>query len=200
MKCLVAGEGPTEIGDFARDPAYRRDPPSDGVLQRVLANRLPGVRVVDGVLWKKIPKYRAGEHRAPEARNILGLALRATEAGCTHLVFARDRDGDSRRERDVEDGIARAGELFAGLSIAGGVAVETIESWILSMLGHPRAELLADPKAVLEEQHQLSSANQKCDVVDRADWSALPRVEAPSLQRWLARLAELPGHVSGTGS
>ncbi len=67
-----------------------------------------GHRAVAGIEWKKIRKFQAGQHRAPETRNVLGVALVADELGCDALIFARDQDRDIERDQDIELGIEAA--------------------------------------------------------------------------------------------
>jgi hypothetical protein len=124
MNVLVAGEGKTELGRWAIEPQYRADR-DVGVLEAIVVKR--GGCVVDGVLWKNIRKFRAGNHRAPETRTVLGLALEAKERALI-LVFVRDRDGDDARRGDIDAGVAEARHRFPGVRIAGRCAVESVEA------------------------------------------------------------------------
>jgi len=67
---------------------------------------------------------------------VLGVAKDAKDAGCDVLAFSRDLDRDTARRQAIEDGIARVPEVFAGApAVIGGVAVPTLEGWILALLG-----------------------------------------------------------------
>ncbi len=145
-----------------------------------------------GLIWKKIRKYRAQDHRSPERRNVLGLALAAREAGCHVICFARDRDRDTRREEDIGAGIEDAQATFSDLRVIGGVAIEESEAWILALLGDRRSEEHADAKKHLEQTHSLSGCEQKVLAVKEADLNALPD-DAASLRMWLRRAGEVLG-------
>jgi hypothetical protein len=124
-----------------------------------------------------------------EAGNVLGLALRARDRGCDAVVFSRDRDGRTDREKDVLDGLRRANGVFAGRpKIAGGMAVEMIESWVASLQGTRRAESAADPSTLLADNSLVG----KRSVVESADLTRLP-ADACSLRRWLAAAARVLG-------
>lgn len=187
MKIFFAGEGPDDIGEWANEPAYRPRPedpvPLGGILHALVA-KFTRHDTVDARRWKEVRKFRVGKHDAPETQTVLGLALRAEELGCMALVFARDRDRDEARERDVEAGIVGA-ERFA-VAVVGGTANEEIEAWLLAILGERRSEGFADPKTVLAERHGVDSRTAKIAVVESANLGALPP-DCSSLVRWLAR-------------
>lgn len=183
MKVLLAGEGSDELGSLAQEPPYR-EPYEQGVLECLARRYASEIQVEDGVTWKRVRKYRAGNHLRAETRTVLGLALYADERKCT-LVFSRDRDGYEAREDEIEQGITEAQSLFPNLLIVGGTANEELESWILSLLGDAKAESYSDPKAKLAERGILPRA-QKVDVARASDLLNLPH-GANSLRRWLER-------------
>jgi hypothetical protein len=184
-KVFIGGEGPDELGDLARHPSYRSDGPGliAALLRRV---RGDGWCIAGGVVWKHIRKYRSGDHRTPEERNVLGLALAAREAGCEAICFIRDRDRDPRREQDVEAGITAAQQMFPGLRVIGGMAIEELEAWVLALSGERQSEQLADAKEHLANSRGISTTAQMLCIVEAADLDRLPK-DAGSLQRWLAR-------------
>jgi hypothetical protein len=184
MRIFIAGEGPSELGDWARHPSFRDDPPRPGVIVALLGRiRGDGWEIGGSRQWKEIRKYRVLPHGSPEIRNVLGAALHAKEAGCDILAFVRDRDGDRDREGQVTAGVARVAEILRPpLPLAGGVAVETIESWLLSLAGRTGAESLRHPK----EQFGQHSVEKMVTVVVSADLDAIP-TDAVSLLRWLAQ-------------
>jgi hypothetical protein len=198
VKVFLAGEGRTELGDWAREPCYRPEAPEPGLLEALLRKLKPdGWTIVDAVCWKHLPRerrslprpYRAHEHISAEVGNVLGLVLRARDAGSDTVVFSRDRDRDLDREKDVLEGLSRASSVFAGRpKIAGGMAVEMIESWVASLQGTKRAESFADPSSLLAD----SSLEGKRAVVAAADLAGLP-ADAHSLRRWLANAASVFG-------
>lgn len=188
LRVFFAGEGPDELGDWANDPAYwpSSDATGSGGVLHALVGRFAAYQTVGALRWKKIRKFRAGDHASPEARNVMGLALAAEEAGCDALVFARDRDGDREREVDVEEGIARATKSRR-IRIVGGTANEELEAWVLAMKGTPRSESFSNPKEKLEIEHQVATCARMCEVVRDADFDKLPQ-DCASLLRWVERL------------
>ncbi|MBI4706259.1 MAG: hypothetical protein HY744_34615 [Deltaproteobacteria bacterium] len=193
MKVFLGGEGPDELGSWVYERPYRdaksmRPGVVEALLRKVSA---AGWAVVDGLPWRLIRKYRHGrEMHAAEMRNVLGLALRAAEAGCQILAFVRDRDGDDARERDVEAGIGDAKARFPQLKIVGGVAIEELEAWLLALLGSSGTEAMHDAKALLADLHEVRSTEQKVELVEQADLPRVPK-DAVSLKAWLGRAEDV---------
>lgn len=159
--CL-AGEGRHELGGHASDHAEDREP-DPGILHALLRRTWTRPFVVKkAVPWRRIRKYRAGGHRSAEARNVLGLALLASESQCQVAAFVRDR--------------------------VGAAAVETSDAWILALLGDGRAKSHHRPKERLGERGVVST-EARVHVIDDADL-AVARTRAHSLDRWLARAEE----------
>ena len=195
MRTLIAGEGPTELGSLSNDPAYRfgsdGKPKSDGVILALLNQVAPGhFEVEDGLLWKHIRKYRAGRHRGAEQRNVMGLALYATERGFAAAVFARDRDRSSQRAEELELGLREANETF-GVPIAGGVAEEALEAWLLALLDDTDAEKHENPKSVLAGRGIETVAAKVELVIQRGGGLMQGQKCAPSLEIWVDRVREL---------
>lgn len=192
MKLFVSGEGPDELGEWARHPAYRpraEEPAAHGGILHALVRRLRTEHVVvDAWRWRDVRKFRAGKHDAAEMQTVLGLALRAEELGCNALVFVRDRDRDAEREADVERGLEAARRF--DVQLVGGTANEEIEAWLLAMKGERRSELHADAKAVLRVRHEIADRTAKMEVVETANLEAIPD-DCESLRRWLARAKAL---------
>jgi hypothetical protein len=205
MKIFLAGEGPSELGDWSRLPQYRSSPPRRGVIEALLLRIRPqGWEIVGATCWKDILKFKAGGHASAEERDVLGAALQAVEKGCQVLAFTRDRDGDVQRGKDVERGVAKATEHHgSALSVAGGVAVEALESWILSLKGEQNTEGSKDPKQrfreVFVDNGGEGSTAAMVDFVAESnlDEKTLP-VDARSLRQWLvgARRAMFPDQKS----
>jgi hypothetical protein len=187
VRVFLAGEGPTELGDWATEVPYRRDPPRRGVIEALLRLVADDVEVVDGATWKSVRKFRAGHHASPEARNVLGLALDARESECEVFAFLRDRDRRRDREEDVFDGMTRAREMFEDVRIVGGLAIEETEAWILAILGVRGSELLPDPKRALSERG-TSGTEEMVEAVERAGFRDVPP-DAASLRRWIIAAA-----------
>ena len=87
MKVLISGEGSTELGGLAWLPPHRR-PEDIGLIESLLRRTLHGEwQVATGFAWRSIRKFRPGDHRRPETRTVLGLALLAEESGYDLLAF-----------------------------------------------------------------------------------------------------------------
>lgn len=184
IRLLLAGEGRNELGGLHGDPVYRSQT-EPGVVAALLRKvKADGWEVAGTIEWKAIRKYRAGHRQSADRHNVLAAALEARERGCDGLVFVRDRDTHREREDDIEAGIA---EAIGDIPVAGGVAVEAIESWIRALSGEHRSETHRTPARDLGA---LLGAAPTTDlfvqVVERADLARLP-ADAESLHRWLGR-------------
>ena len=191
---FLAGEGATELGGWVRPRPFRSERPERGVLEALVEKCWPtGCEVVDAIRWKDIRKFRSGDRRAPETRNVVGAALSAREVGRRlgledlPLVFSRDRDRDLDRDARIEAGIKKAEEL--GYVVAGGVAAPNIEAWVIACEGRTGSEVVRDPKGDLAERGITSTA-EKVAVIDRVEIDALPS-DASSLRRWCGRVRAL---------
>ena len=185
-RVLLAGEGKTELGEWAKEREHRDNPGEMGVLEALLRRIGAHVTFVEGVMWKSIVKYRAGAHRSPETRNVLGVVNRAIDLRCDAVVFSRDRDGSAERERDIEEGLQGAAEVFPQVALVGGVAVENIEGWLLLLLGNVDGERVSSKqtKAELETRFRVVSLRQKVEAVGDARIESVPE---GSLSRFVHR-------------
>jgi hypothetical protein len=183
IRVLLAGEGPNELGGWAIESPHRDAAPSPGVIEALLKRERPdGWIVVDGIAWRSLRKLRVGEHGEAEARNIRGLLLRAWEMKAHVVAFVRDRDGDERRQRDV---VQAMGEAAQPLHVVGGMAIEKLESWLLSLKGERRAEALQHPEKKLRGTAAKKTASY-VGLVEKADLSKIP-ADARSLRAWLEK-------------
>lgn len=183
IRVYLAGEGRHELGGWADERPYRR-PEDRGVLVALAQKVRPdGWAVVAARKWKDVPKYRAGDHRRPEARTVLGLAALAAHEGCSVLVFARDRDRMVGREDEIE----QAMNQIQDLRVAGAVAVRTLDAWCLALTGQRDTEHLRRPKDACAERGVVTTEDRVA-VADAADLNAVPE-DAESLRRWLQLLA-----------
>ncbi|MCK6685844.1 MAG: hypothetical protein L6R30_25895 [Thermoanaerobaculia bacterium] len=187
-KVFLAGEGRHELGGWFDLPPYRDTDSSPGVLETLLRKVAPegDWQVGGAVVWKNIRSFKVGGHRTAESRKVLGAAQMAKEANCDVLAFTRDRDRSHERQRDVEVGMTEAGEE---LEVAGGVAIENLDAWILALRGERESESLADPKSKLSERG-IQTTEEKVEAVQAADVRAIPP-DAKSLQVWLDRAREV---------
>lgn len=189
VKVFLCGEGPNELGSRFGHLSYQNDD-RPGVIHTLLARVQPTGWEVGGAReWKSIRKFRVGKAAHEDTRNVQAAALGAREAGCDVLAFARDRDRDLARQQAIDDGIA----LVTAPDVIGGVAVPTLEGWILALLGKRRTEDLSSKRA--EESLADSGVPRKdgaamVRVVEEADLEAIPE-DAASLRKWLARARDV---------
>jgi len=166
------------------------------VLAALLEHVAPQAEIVDAIPWRTIRKDRAGDGASAEARNVLGLANRARDHGCDTVVFARDRDGSKQRQSDIAKGLEQAAEIFADLHVVGAVAIETIEAWVLALLGHPEPETVGKPKKERLDGHGIVSWSDMAAAVANARPDERVRACAPRLQAWLARAERRAGNAA----
>ncbi len=181
MRIYLGGEGVTDLGCWAHEPAYRKDLSRIGVIEALLRALERDYHVAGATVWCRIHKYRAGDHRSPEVRNVQGLALDAFEARCDAVVFVRDRDRDPDREQQIAQGITLAKDLVQ--TVVGGLAIEETEAWILAILGVRGVERLANPKLVLQQRGVAGVSAMVDRVLDRGVGD-LPD-DVLSLRKWL---------------
>ncbi len=203
VRIFLVGEGSNELGSRVGHQAYQSDD-KPGVLHTLLVRVQPSGWEVGGARdWKSIRKYRAGKAEHADTHNVLGAALDATDAGCEVLAFSRDLDKDSARKAAVEEGIARAATLTASApEIIGGVAIPTLEGWILALLKERSTEKLSPKRAeqVLGDKGiKPKDGGAMVRVVEEASLDALPP-DASALIAWIARArAVLPTMVASRG-
>ena len=190
---FLAGEGPNELGSWARDPVYRSQTPDGvplpGVLESLLRKVRPdGWTTRDAILWKHIRKLQARVPGRADERNVRALILKAREAGCHVVAFSRDTDGHSEVDFNVETAIADHEQTGDGsIRVAGGTADPKLEAWVLALKGEHHCE----DRGHLQERLEKLGVGPKdtpamVAVVEQADLSAVPE-DAHSLVRWLGR-------------
>jgi hypothetical protein len=197
---FLAGEGSNELGSRVGHPAYHTDE-RPGVLAALLTRVQPNGWEVGGARdWKSIRKFRARGASHADTHNVLGAVLDAKEAGCEVLAFARDLDRDADREEAIKEGIRRVPDAFPRApDVIGGVAIPTLEGWILALLGQRATETLTPHQAerALTDQGIIAKDGlAMVAVVEEANLDQLP-ADARSLTAWLAQArAVLPPRVA----
>jgi hypothetical protein len=189
-KVFLCGEGPNELGSRFGHRAYQSDE-RPGVLHALLARVQPTGWEVGGVReWKRIRKFRIRGASHEDTHNVLGAALDAKEAGCDVLAFSRDRDRDPDRHDAIEEGIRKVPETFPSApAVIGGVAVPTLEGWVLALSQELRTEELTPKRAeqaLQDKGVKLKDGTAMVRLVEEADLSKLPS-DATSLTAWIAR-------------
>lgn len=179
MRIVLAGEGKHERGGWTDRPPFRQIVPAPGMLVALLERAGCDHEVLDGRVWKDIPLFAAGGHASREQRRMRRLRLDALEAGARVVVWVRDRDGDRARERELNEAAAEPHEV----SLAGGVAVESIDAWILALQGASRPDFSSRPKI----RAGYPGVAERVELVRRGDLKAAA-ARSPSLRRWLAAI------------
>ncbi len=182
---FLAGEGPNDIGSWHRERPYR-DPSHCGVIETLLLLLAPeGWRVLDGIAWKNIRKFRPNQPGKAEVRNVLGAILLAKENGCHILAFTRDRDGSEQRQKDVERAMSQNANEAKTPFVIGGMAIEKLESWLLALAGISGSESERRPERVLEEKTGLKKETKlMVEFVQKHGLDNIPQ-DAKSLRNWL---------------
>lgn len=193
MKIYVAGEGRHEVGKWEESPErWSTSERTNGVLYELFIKSGRRGEVIAGKNWRSIRKFKAGENATPEQRTLKGLALDAKEHGAELVLWARDSDGNTHREREL---IPTQDELritYSGtLRICGGIAAPAIESWILALAKqHSNPDSLTTSRCEqLAAQHDLAREEQMVELVRERD---LDSSRSPSLQNWLNQLDLVP--------
>jgi hypothetical protein len=188
IRIFLCGEGRTELGGRAGDPAYHDDAEPGvlvGLLRRVRAD---GWTIVGACNWSMLRKFRAntsGTRTPADARNVAIAALKAREAGADVLVFSRDEDGDADRSAAISRGKADASVKVPSVRVVGGLAVQCIEAWLLALVGERGTEGLHRARAKTQLEARAQDTATKVAIIDAADLDALPE-DARSLRAWLA--------------
>lgn len=197
MKILIAGEGKDELGFWAVEEIYRTKAKRltergviDALLRKLTRN---GIDIIDGIDWKNIFKYSAKTSRLTkdhtlglDGQRVLGLLLYAEEKKYDAVIFVRDRDDQPHREKDIKAAL-KIGREFYTPKIAGGVAAQAIESWLLSLKNEKDAERYGAPKDVLRDKYDVVSLVDKVAIVDNANLDEI-RQDAQSLRNWLTQV------------
>ena len=194
MRILISGEGRTELGDWRNSPPDRRRPHEIGVLEALISKLATSDwEIVAAITWSKIRKFRVRPHQGAEEQAVFGLAQAARDSQCDVVLFVRDHEARDVRRDEIERGLREAGLISQPIGIAGGVATQEIEAWILACMGHRRSEQHSDPKSVaralgIETTADKSAAVLAASLVE----SDLPS-DARSLVTWLARARAVLG-------
>ena len=186
IRVFLAGEGASELGSRSGHPVYQSDG-APGVLQSLLrAVRTEGWEVAGAIDWRHIRKLRANAPGEGDGRSVLAAALHAVEQGASVLAFTRDRDRDEGREEAIERAVEEA-ERDRAIAVVGGVAIETIEGWLIALTGEARSESIRHPE---KEMPRLSLGQKHAaDYAAHVRKHGLGRVspDARSLLRWIDR-------------
>jgi hypothetical protein len=151
MKVLFVGEGRHDIGDSNPNPFHPR--PANGTIPALARRICPTIAQESlSLAWTEVRRFNssAKKHGFP-AKIIAAVLVAERKFGCTGTVVVADRDGDAGRHAELEEGLARAKELFPQHLTASGLAVESVEAWTLGAPDKIAEELGVDVKRVLEQ-------------------------------------------------
>ena len=194
-KVFLAGEGSNELGGWHNETMHRGEFPYPGILETLLKMiKADGWVIVGAKLWTKIRKFRAGDHRSPEERNVLGVCLEAKEKGCDVIALCRDSDGHTERVADIQKGIESAMSRWsAQMGIIGGCAVPCIEGWVLAILGNRHTESLSRTRIEALIIKAGIDPKKTTPMVEKIEQTGLAHIadDAHSLKSWL----EIAGQV-----
>jgi hypothetical protein len=190
INVFLAGEGPNELGGWSTERGYRDDRPAPGVLESLARQLVPaGWEVRDAIRWKDIRKLGLGtKGKGAERKAVLAAHLHASERGCAALLFSRDRDGNTEREREIEAALAEIHD--DRIDIAGGVCVERLESWLVALAGRTGSERLRDGRvneALTELGVPAKDTAGMLGLIERHGLAAVPP-DASSLHTWIERV------------
>jgi hypothetical protein len=187
-RIFLSGEGATELGSWAKEPPYQDDS-EPGVIKALLRKvKNEDWEISGAIKWANIRKFRAGDHRSPEERNVLGACLRAKEKGCSIIAFTRDTDCDNSRESEIKKGVKAARDIFGtDMKIIGGCAIPCIEGWVLAFSETRHTETFSTSGACDTLKSQFDGefhTARMVECISESDISAIAN-DALSLKEWL---------------
>lgn len=189
IRVILAGEGKNDLGSFAGKVAFHDDT-EPGVIETLLRQIRPeGWKVVDAIVWSKIPKLQVGIGKKGEEYNVYRAFHHAKKRGCEIFAFTRDRDKPkfADRDADIERALDTLKNTADGPAVVGGVAIEKLESWLAAIAGTHGFEALRRPEAILSS-HGIDEKDTRAMVrfVEQTGLGNIP-ADARSLRRWLER-------------
>lgn len=198
-KVYLVGEGPTELGDLAKEEMYRDDPPADGYAQSLL-------RVIAGedcpLEFEGRRVSLLGKTRVTEPRDALGKKARfalalAGDEGARALVLLHDLDREPGKKLSATEAQRRRGEMQATIARGFDVARETDSALasITTLVGLPErmveAWILGDADALAA--HGLDPREAR-GIVPEDAWGDEKVPSSKHPKRVLARSCDRPLH------
>jgi hypothetical protein len=189
VKVLFVGEGNHDIGPAGERWAEPR--PATGVVP-VLAREVSSAIDAGSIAlaWREISRFSPQARKGFEAKVAAAMLLATQRFDCAGTVCVTDRDGDEDRLPAMQRGKQRGlSALAVAHPVAVGVAVESIEAWIL---GAPTA--IAEELGIPVERVRSAMPKRQVEALressDRQDWRPKAAIE---------RIAALAGNDGGTG-
>lgn len=165
---LFIGEGRHDIGDPSPNPYEPR--PAQGTIP-TLARRICAEIAPESIAlaWSEIRRFNPSAQKSGYPAKVAAAGLLAVRKfDCAATVVVADRDRDTSRQSELEEGINRARQLFPQLSAVWGLAIESVEAWTLGVPDKIAEELGVDVKLVQQylrgvDVESLSERSSKPD-------------------------------------
>ena len=150
MKVLFIGEGPNDIGAASSNPDQPR--PARGTVPTLARRVSAGIAPESIALaWREISRFNPSVKRGYFSK-LAGAALLAVKRfDCRATVEVVDRDRETGRQAEMQDGADRAERLFPGCPAIWGLAIESVEAWTLGVPDKIAEELCVDVTLVQNE-------------------------------------------------
>ncbi len=169
MKVLFIGEGRHDIGDPDSNPAQPRL--AQGTIPTLARNVCPKIAPDSLALaWREIQRFNPSARERGIPAKITAAALIAVRKfGCSATVAVADRDGETDRQKEMEEGVDRARQLFPQHPTVWGLAIESVEAWTLGVPETIAEELGVDVKLIQQnyprgvDVESLSEQSGKAD-------------------------------------
>lgn len=152
MKVLFIGEGRHDIGD--PNPNSYDPRPAQGTIPTLACRVCDGIDPESVALaWKEIRRFHPPGGKSGYPAKIAAAALLAVKRfGCGATIVVADRDGETGRQSELEEGVDRARRLFPQHPTAWGLAIESVEAWTLGV-PDKIAEVLSVDVATIRQQY-----------------------------------------------
>jgi hypothetical protein len=127
MKLLFVGEGPTDVGS----PGFALPPrPATGVIFILSKKICPSISTESfAYYWRELQVLNREKKGSIDAAKVAQAIFLAARHGCDGTVFVLDADRHALEE--LERGVERGLKVVGSHPAVVGVAVKTIEAWIL---------------------------------------------------------------------
>jgi hypothetical protein len=150
VKVLFIGEGPHDIGAASSNPGQPRL--ARGTIPTLARRVSAGIDPESIALaWREISRFNRSVKRGYSSK-LAGAALMAVKRfDCGATVAVADRDRETGRQAELQEGADRAEGLFPGYPAVWGLAIESVEAWTLGVPDQIAEELCVDVTLVQNE-------------------------------------------------
>jgi len=151
VKVLFIGERPHDIVAPSANPDQPR--PARGTIP-TLARRVCAGIAPDSIAlaWREISRFNPAAGKRGYSAKVPAAALLAVmKFNCGATVVVADRDRETSRQRELEDGVERAHLVFPQHPAIWGLAIESVEAWTLGVPDTIAQELSVDVALIRHE-------------------------------------------------